>query len=259
MKRALLALGLVTTLCLTMPTHAQPTNAPLPAAALKLKAEPRRQLKYLLYLPPEYSARKQGERWPLMLFLHGSGERGTNVQRVAIHGPLSLVRQGTNFPFIIVAPLCPGGEKWENKPLLQLLDHVEKKYAVDTNRVYLTGLSMGGFGTWTLGLAAPERFAALAPVCGGISYIDLLSASRERTNALKNLPIWTFHGGQDNEIPLDESKRIVDALKAKGLSNVRLTIYPEARHNSWTETYNNPELYEWLLAQKRNSPAASKK
>ena len=208
-------------------------------------------MQYLFYLPQDYQSKKGRPRWPLLLFLHGSGERGTHIQRVAIHGPLKLVRQGKEFPFIIVAPQCPDGQHWENEPLLKLLDYVTGQYAVDSNRVYLTGLSMGGYGTWRLGLAHPEKFAALVPVCGGANLIDLILGAGDKGAALKDLPVWAFHGAKDAAVPLEESERMVKALKKVGAKEVKLTVYPEANHDSWTETYNNPELYEWLLSKSR--------
>lgn len=243
--------ALAVSCCFIMQTNAQTTNAPLPSDSFKWTIRSTGELKYLLYLPKEYSAKKKSDRWPLMLFLHGAGERGTDVQRAAVHGPMSLVRKGTNFPFIIVAPICPAGEQWQNEPLLQLLNRVEKKYAVDTNRVYLTGISMGGYGTWKLGLARPERFAALVPICGGGSLIDIILGTRDKTDAFKTLPIWAFHGAKDDVVPLDESERMVKLLKKLGVKDVQLTVYPEAMHNSWTETYNNPKVYEWLLQQSK--------
>jgi len=249
MKTTTLALAALTaSICFTMQTQAQ--SSTLPADSFKWTIHRSGELKYLLHLPKEYSA-KQGELWPLMLFLHGAGERGADVQRAAIHGPMSLVKKGTNFPFIIVAPVCPEGELWENEPLIQLLDHVGQKYAVDTNRVYLTGISMGGYGTWKLGLARPERFAALVPICGGGNMIDVILGTRDKGDTLKNLPIWVFHGAKDDVVPLTESERMVTQLKKLGVKEVKLTVYPDAQHNSWTETYNNPKLYEWLLERRR--------
>jgi predicted peptidase len=186
-----------------------------------------------------------------MLFLHGAGERGTNLQRVTIHGPPKLVKEGRSFPFIVIAPQCPEGERWQTDSLLKLLEHVMAENRVDPGRVYLTGLSMGGYGTWKLALAYPEKFAAIVPICGGGDYIDALLANRTKAAALRNLPVWAFHGAKDNVVPLDESERMVNALKKAGVKDVRLTVYPEATHDSWTETYNNPELYEWLLKQER--------
>jgi predicted peptidase len=233
----------------------KPAAGALPAQSLKWKSTRAGELKYLVYLPADYDA-KSDRRWPLMLFLHGAGERGTNVQRVASHGPLSLVKRGTNFPFIIVAPLCPEGQMWENEPLLKLLDHVTKKFAVDQSRVYLTGLSMGGFGTWKLALACPEKFAAIVPICGGASMIEVLLGTRDNRNALKGLPIWAFHGAKDNVVPTEESERVVAALKKQGVREVKLTVYPKAGHDSWKPAYDDPALYEWLLQHERRTVRA---
>jgi predicted peptidase len=226
------------------------SDSTLPAQSFKWKTAHSGELQYLLYLPRDHRA-KRSQRWPLLLFLHGAGERGKDVQRAGIHGPMSLVRQGTNFPFIIMAPLCPEGQQWENEPLLQLLDHAVKKFSVATNRVYLTGLSMGGYGAWRLALDQPERFAAVVPICGGGNLIDVILGSRNRTETLRTLPVWVFHGARDNVVPPDESERMVEALRKIGAKEVKLTIYPHAGHDSWTETYNNPEFYRWLLQHKR--------
>ena len=234
----------------TMKAKAQSTEAALTAKTFKWKISAAGEMRYLSYVPPDYT-RQGGKRWPLMLFLHGAGERGTNLQRVAIHGPPKLVKQGKAFPFILIAPQCPEGERWHEETLLKLLDYATRGYAVDTNRVYLTGLSMGGYGTWKLGILHPERFAAIVPICGGGETIDVLLAGRERGAALKSLPVWAFHGGKDPVVPVAESERMVNALKKAGVKEAKLTVYPEAQHDSWTETYNNPELYEWLLKHSR--------
>ncbi len=237
-------------LCPSMKLKAQSAHSALSAKTMTWEVSHRGELRYLIYLPKDYSA-AGNRRWPVMLFLHGAGERGTNVQRVAIHGPPKLVKEGRDFPFILVAPQCPEGERWQNDSLLQLLEHVMAEHKVDAGRVYLTGLSMGGYGTWKLALAHPEKFAAIAPICGGGEYIDALLASRAKVAALRSLPVWAFHGAKDNVVPLEESERMVNALKKVGVKDVRLTVYPEANHDSWTETYNNPELYEWLLKHSR--------
>jgi len=200
-------------------------------------------LRYLLYLPKGYGEKKS-QKWPLMLFLHGAGERGNNLELVKKHGPPKLIAGGKEFPFIIVSPQCPAGVWWTEMidPLTSLLDDIQSKYVVDPNRVYLTGLSMGGFGTWALACRYPERFAGIAPICGGG---DWFLADR-----LKNVPVWVFHGAKDPVVPLRESRDMVDALKRVG-GDVQLTVYPEAQHDSWTETYNNPKLYEWFLSHRR--------
>jgi len=205
---------------------------------------------YLLFLPQGYDAKAE-KRWPMILFLHGAGERGTDIWKVAVHGPPKNVRMHPDFPFIVLSPQCPEDQIWSREVLLKLLDETTAKYAVDTNRVYLTGLSMGGYGTWDLGLAYPDRFAAIAPICGGGQTISVLLPGRDQGPALKTLGVWAFHGGKDPVVPVEESQRMVDALKKAGAQDVKLTVYPEAGHDSWTETYNNPQLYEWLLKHDR--------
>jgi predicted peptidase len=207
-------------------------------------------LDYLLHLPRDYTP--TGERlWPLLLFLHGAGERGTNLALVATHGPPKLVKNRSDFPFIVVSPQCSAGQTWDNDELLALLTEVIATHRVDPSRVYLTGLSMGGYGTWSLGLSHPEQFAAIAPICGGGDILKVLLPDPARAAALKSLPVWAFHGAKDPVVPLSESERMVNALRRAGATNVQLTVYPEAQHDSWTETYDNPKFYEWLLAQQR--------
>jgi predicted peptidase len=194
--------------------------------------------RYLLYRPAEDVARPL----PLLLFLHGAGERGDNLQLVCQHGIARLLSEGAELPFLVVAPQCPMDERWNTESLLRLLDMVERSEGTDPDRVYVTGLSMGGRGTWSLAIAAPRRFAAIAPVCG--------AGDPSAVRVIARLPVWAFHGARDPVVPLQRSIEMVEALRACG-GNVRLTIYPEAEHDSWTETYANPELYTWLLAQRR--------
>lgn len=197
---------------------------------------------YLLCLPQGYG--EKDRRWPLMLFLHGAGERGGNLELVKKHGPPKLIAQGKDLPFIVVSPQCPSEQWWPEKieTLVALLDEIQSDYAVDPNRVYLTGLSMGGFGTWALACAHPERFAAIVPICGG--------GQRYLAGRLKNVPVWAFHGAKDPVVPLAESQTMVQAVTRAG-GQAKLTVYPDAQHDSWTVTYENPELYDWLLSQER--------
>jgi predicted peptidase len=248
---------LILTALLALPAGlvAQPPETPKPPLAQMAKhfqfSRPGEvTVNYLLYLPQGYDA-KSDKRWPLMLFLHGAGERGSDVWKVATHGPGKYAAAHPGFPFIIVSPQCPEREIWSKEVLLKLLDEVIATYAVDTNRSYLTGLSMGGYGTWDLGLCYPEKFAAIVPICGGGQMISLLLSRRDKGPELKSLGVWAFHGGKDPVVPLEESQRMVDLLKKEGLKDVKLTVYPDAGHDSWTETYNNPELYEWLLRHER--------
>ncbi len=196
-------------------------------------------MKYLLYLPKIY---EQKSSWPLLFFLHGAGERGNDLNLVKKHGPPKLIDQGKEFPFIVVSPQCPNGKWWEPFELLALLDEITEKYKVDQDRIYVTGLSMGGFGTWALAAHSPNRFAAIVPICGGGEPI--------RVRALAHLPVWVFHGAKDTAVPLAMSEKMVEALKKRG-GTPKFTVYPNAGHDSWTETYANPALYQWLLEQKR--------
>jgi predicted peptidase len=242
-------------LALTACTSTQPPAASTPhpmqtAKQFHFARTERVKLSYLLFLPEGYTAKSE-KRWPLILFLHGSGERGTNVWKVATHGPPKIVTSRPDFPFIVLSPQCPEHQAWSKDVLLALLDEITATYAVDTRRIYLTGLSMGGYGTWDLGLTYPEKFAAIVPICGGGELMTLSLASHEKGPALKTLGVWAFHGGKDPVVPLDESQRMVDALKKKGVQDVKLTVYPEAPHDSWTEAYNDPQLYEWLLKHER--------
>ena len=200
-------------------------------------------INYLLYLPREYDEDK-GKRWPLILFLHGAGERGTDLNKVKAYGPPKIVAEGRDMPFIIVSPQVPERATWDPDALDALLDDLIKGYAVDQDRVYLTGVSMGGAGTWRLASAYPERFAAIAPICG---WGDPGMARR-----IGSIPTWVFHGAKDDVVPLRASQEMVDALKQAG-NEPKFTIYPETGHDSWTETYNNPAVFEWFLSHKRPS------
>ena len=237
---------------------APPSSVPKELAAhLKPQRAESVKMEYLLFQPAGYDA-KAKKRWPLMFFLHGSGERGTDIWKVAIHGPPKGLKHLEDFPFLIVSPQCPAGRFWSNDTLLALLEEVTRKYAVDTNRIYLTGLSMGGYGAWDLGLAFPERFAALAPVCGGGEMIGVVLSGREKPAAFKSLAVWAFHGEKDDVVPVEESQRMVDALKKAGVADVKLTVFPGVGHNSWTQTYSNPELYDWFLKHERKPQSLAK-
>ncbi|MFT3705390.1 MAG: dienelactone hydrolase family protein [Agriterribacter sp.] len=196
---------------------------------------------YLLYLPEGYK-NDTTTQWPLMIFLHGSGESGVDLDKVKVHGPPKLIEAGKKFPFIVVSPQAPPQTGWQAETLKAMLDDLKKKYRVDRDRIYLTGLSMGGFGTWDLSEKYPNEFAAIAPICGG--------GDTSKIWKLRHMPVWCFHGAKDDVVPLASSQRMVDALRPYNPS-VKFTIYPEANHNSWEVTYNNDSLYTWLLSQKK--------
>jgi predicted peptidase len=206
------------------------------------------QLNYLLYLPSEYG-QDIARRWPLILFLHGVGERGNSVAdllRVKAHGLPRYVNEGHDLPFIVVSPQCPTDKWWtlEEDALITLLNNVITNYAVDASRLYLTGMSMGGYGTWSLAIAYPDLFAAIAPVSGG----GIAPLARR----LKNVPAWVFHGASDDIVPVSQSQDMVDVLKDAG-GNVQFSVFPNLKHDLWTVTYNNPKLYQWFLTHQRRT------
>lgn len=232
---------LAVTLLAFLPAQASCGDKPGVQRAARLDTQVKVEMDYQLYLPADY---EKQDAWPLVLFLHGSGERGSDLEKVKIHGPPKLVAAGKQFPFILVSPQCPDDQTWEPIKLLGLLDDLGRKYKVDADRVYVTGLSMGGSGAWRLAAYAPDRFAAIAPICGG--------GEGGANKRLAHLPVWFFQGALDEGGSLDRTMRLVIGLKKNG-GTPKLTIYPEGGHDVWTETYNNPELYTWLLAQKRTS------
>lgn len=200
-------------------------------------------LDYLLHLPKGYQAGSK-HKWPLILFLHGRGERGDDLEVIKKHGLPRLLDDQPDFPFVVISPQCPIGDFWPHlvDALKALLDMALDEYDVDRKRVYLTGLSMGGYGTWHLAASHPDYFAAIAPICGG--------GDPANACALKDVPIWAFHGAKDRIVLPRESRMMVKAVRACG-GDVKLTIYPEADHDSWTPTYANPELYDWFLQHSR--------
>jgi len=211
-------------------------------------------MQYLLFLPKTYDAGAEKE-WPLLLFLHGAGERGEDINLVAVHGPPKrLAKESEELrgaarllpfaeicPFIVVSPQCHTDRYWSPAQLSLLLDEIEKQYKVDKKRVYVTGLSMGGFGTWMLTADQPKRFAAVAPICGGS---DTTLAEK-----FVNVPLWAFHGDADALVPVKLTQDMVKAIEDAGGKKVKMTIYPGVNHDSWTQTYENRELYEWFLRQ----------
>jgi predicted peptidase len=227
--------------CICDSARADETTSPQKESQFKKTIAVTAKLNYLLFLPESYG--KDDKQWPLIMFLHGSGESGSDLSLVKKHGPPKIVETKRDFPFIVVSPQS-ARRGWNADVLAALLDEIVLNYQVDRDRIYLTGLSMGGYGTWSLAAAYPEKFAAIVPICGG--------GSPEDAPQLKDLPIWVFHGAKDDAVPLKRSEEMVEAIKAAG-GKVKFTVYPEAGHDSWTAAYDDPELYAWLLQQKRQA------
>lgn len=199
---------------------------------------------YVINLPVDFDETK---KYPLVFFLHGAGERGENLDVAMNHGYMKHVReQGAEYPFIFVAPQCPDNKYWGcfTESLIAFLEDMISALPVDEDRVYLTGLSMGGTGTWMLAMACPEKFAAMAPVCGsGICWNGKI---------IKDIPIYVYHGDNDETVPISESINMISRVNAHG-GNAQIKICYGVGHNAWEEAYEGDELWKWLLSHKRKS------
>ncbi len=217
------------------------------------------KLPYRLLAPDDYDPKKS---YPLVIFLHGAGERGTNNEAQFVHGVSPFAKEAgrKSHPCFLIAPQCPPGKRWvevdwsakahtmpaePSEPmalLLELLPQLQKRYSIDPKRIYVTGLSMGGFGTWDLLARRPSLFAAAVPICGGG---DEATAAR-----IKDVPVWVFHGDRDGVVKVERSRNMVAALRKAG-GKSKYTEYKGIGHNSWTQTYNDPAVLKWLFAQRR--------
>jgi len=197
---------------------------------------------YLLYLPEGYS-KDSIAKFPLILFLHGIGESGNDLQNLIKQSLPKAIEEGLKIPFIVASPQCKTFHWWNTKSLKQFLDEIIKETNPDTTRIYLTGNSMGGYATWALAIKYPEMFAAIAPVCGG--------GNPREVYKIKNMPTWAFHGAKDFIVPLSKGRRMVKALREAG-GNVKFTIYPDKGHQCWKIVYHTPELYDWLLSNRKD-------
>jgi predicted peptidase len=206
---------------------------------LGLSGEPSQPL--WLDLPVGYA--RQREPWPLLVFLHGSGERGTELAKVRVHGPAKHIDQGTQrYPLILASPLLAEGQSWQPRRLQAMLRALQRDWRIDARRVYATGLSRGGAGVWDWGCAHPETLAALVPVCG---YGDA-----SKVAVLRDMPIRAYHGDADSVVPLARQQLLVDAVRAAG-GRPEFIVYPGVDHNAWDPAYQDPALLPWLLSQAR--------
>lgn len=202
-------------------------------------------LRYYLYYPRDYEDNKTAF-FPLLLFLHGGGESGGELAALKSSGPPKLLVEGKEFPFLILAPQNPHEKQWWNtRAVKQLLDTIVANNRVDPRRIYLTGLSRGGGAAWELAVQYPDRFAAMAVVCGmtPLPYASWIN---------KDMPIWVFHGTEDQSVPFSESEGMVARLKSMGY-NVTFTRYEGVGHNAWERAYSDDSLYEWFLQQEKPS------
>lgn len=239
LEKILVILGAIA-LGFAAPALAQAADGQSPQPAIETGNYP-----YQLFLPRGYSA-DPGARWPLLIFLHGSGERGEDLEKVKVHGPPKIAERTPDFPFVTVSPLLGRDQDWDVARLDRLVDHVTKTLRIDPARVYLTGLSRGGHASWRWAAAEPHRFAAVAPVAG--------RGDPATACALKDTPIWAFHGDRDDVVVPEGSFAMARAIRACGGKLSRLTIYPDLGHNSWDPAYDDPALYLWLLSHRLPTP-----
>ena len=226
--------------------------------------------RYAVYVPREFD---RSRRWPVILFLHGSGERGTDGLKPTQVGIGSAIRFGSErIPAIVVFPQAPPDQRWLDQPAdaaMMALDRAIAEFNGDPSRLYLTGLSLGGYGTWHLALANPNRFAALVVVCGGIVKPETAQNVRQSpltmdaadpyvftAQKLRHLPIRIYHGADDGLIPPTESRRMAAALEREG-ATVKYTEFPKVGHNAWDPAYGSDDLWTWLFAQSV-TPASSR-
>lgn len=210
-----------------------------------LEVEKGKSIPYLQYLPKGFQA-KGDKKYPLILFLHGRGESRGPLAIVKKWGPPKMAER-KGLPYILISPQCPKSSWWSNDDqqelLIKLLAHVKKQFPVDEDRIYLTGLSMGGFGSWELAARKPGEFAAVVPICGG--------GNPKNADKLVNLPIWNWHGDTDEVVPLVKSLEMVEAVKKAGSKKIKSTVLKGVDHNSWSPAYGDPKLWKWLAQQKR--------
>ncbi len=207
------------------------------------------QYRYLSYTPKEYNSDTL-KKWPLIIYLHGGSRRGTDLNKLYADGIPDQIYRGREFPFIIIAPQCPEHIRWSTDNWFEnLYNEVNDKYRIDTNRIYLTGCSLGGAGTWYIAAKYPDKFAAIAPMSGFTSHMDFIDNNNEK---LIDLPIWAIHGKKDIVVPFEETERIIKKLEGKN-KNLRFSVEPEAGH--WVNwlVYPNQELYDWFLNYDKRS------
>ena len=206
---------------------------------MNIKIDQSENLKYIIRFPDGY---KNGDRFPVIIFLHGAGSRGNDINILKNNPYFNIINKHLEFPFITVAPQCSQNTWFDMfEQLKRFVFKIYDENFTDKNKIYLMGASMGGYGTWQLAMSLPELFAAIVPICGGGMYWN---AARIK------IPVWAFHGAKDPTVLCRESEIMVEKVNLRG-GNARLTVYPENKHDAWTDTYSNPEVYAWLLSHRR--------
>jgi predicted peptidase len=195
--------------------------------------------KYLLYLPDNY---EYENNIPLLIYLHGASVRGNEISKIKAYGLPYLIEKGEKYDFIVVSPQCPPSKSWNTENWFEpLYNELLSKYKIDTNRIYLTGMSLGGYGAWNTAMEYPDKFAAVIPLCGGGNVRDVCNIS--------HMPVWAFHGTADTLVPISETEKLVNQLK-KCNGNVKFSRL-EGKGHSIQWVYEDKEVYSWMLNQKK--------
>jgi len=203
---------------------------------------------YLPYLPKDYNSDTL-KRWPLVIYLHGGSQRGTNLKKLYDSGIPDQIYRGREFPFIIISPLCPLHLRWSTDDWFEtFFNEISDTYRIDTTRVYLTGLSLGGSGTWYIAEKYPEKFAAIAPISGPTSVMNYIE---KNINKLIDMPIWAFHGKIDDVVSFEETERMVKKLEGKN-RDLKFTVEPAVGHGIAWMVYPGQELYDWFLKYEKS-------
>jgi len=200
----------------------------------------------LLFLPKDYVA--SGPAQPLVVHLHGAGERGNDLAVVRRESLPRRIDEGFHLPAVVASPQCPPGHSWDSQQVMAVIDHLQREFNIDSRRIYLTGYSMGGYGVWKTAALNPEQFAAIVPICGG--------GETDWATQLSRIPVWAFHGQRDESVAVTETTKMIDAIELAG-GTPQLTVYPEGRHNVWGDVYQDNTLFTWLLSHQLPDTAAA--
>ncbi|WP_343697640.1 prolyl oligopeptidase family serine peptidase [Flavobacterium sp.] len=200
------------------------------------------ELGYILHKPSNTKEKK-----PLIVFISGDGEKGTNIEKVKIHGPFKYLKTHELDAYIL-APQCKEDENWSIESIYELILKIQKENKIDPDRIYVTGLSSGGWAAWNLALTYPDKFAAIVPISGFVDLIQLESVCK-----IANIPTRIYHGLLDDVVKVDYAIDVYKELKKCNPKDVQLTIFDDANHDSWTRVYDNPEIYNWIFKQVKSN------
>jgi len=234
--------------CLLLPAHAQ-QGISVPKPFTK-RVSTTLSGRYIVITPQTYKTQRD-QLWPMIVYLHGGDQGGADLSRVMQHALPKIALEDPDFPFVVLVPQIGEGQTWEAGAVLPLVKQVSRTHRVDARRIYVTGISSGGYGAWDLATRYPDSFAAVAPIAGGGNTLELKMAEGARLQALRSVGIWAFHGGSDTAVDASETERMVSEFQRLGATDARATIFPGGPHDIWDRAYRDPALYAWFLQHSR--------